>query len=99
MCVRDLAARCARGLRLFRALENRGRRESRVRAAPAVSGASCTRKCAHEHTGPAEASRLSLREGFTISFELYPVTGFVASIACESIHKLDATTVPSCPHD
>ena len=34
----------------------RGRRESRVRAAPAVSCAKCTRKNAHEHTGPAEAS-------------------------------------------
>ena len=34
----------------------RGRRECRVRAAPAVSCASCTRKCAHEHTGSAEAS-------------------------------------------
>ena len=34
----------------------RGRRESRVRAAPAVSCANCTRKNAHEHTGPAEAS-------------------------------------------
>src|ERR1700688_4938100 len=39
MCVRDLAARCARGLRSSTALENRGRRESRVRAAPAVSRA------------------------------------------------------------
>ena len=29
----------------------RGRRESRVRAAPAVSCAKCTRKNAHEHTG------------------------------------------------
>ena len=34
----------------------RGRRECRVRAAPAVSCARCTRKCAHEHTGSAEAS-------------------------------------------
>ena len=34
----------------------RRRRESRVRAAPAVSCANCTSKNAHEHTGPAEAS-------------------------------------------
>ena len=44
---------------------NRGRRESRVHAAPAVSRAMCTRKCAHEHTGLAETSRPSLRDGFT----------------------------------
>jgi hypothetical protein len=42
----------------------RGRRESRVRAAPAVSRAKGTRKCAHEHTGSAEAIRPSLRNGF-----------------------------------
>jgi len=36
-------------------LENRGRREDRVRAAPAVSCAMCTKEHAHEHTGPAES--------------------------------------------
>jgi hypothetical protein len=36
-----------------------------VRAAPAVSCAMCTKRCAHEHTGPAENTRLSLRNGFT----------------------------------
>jgi hypothetical protein len=44
--------------------EERGRRESRMRAAPAVSCATFTKKHAHEHTGPAEAIRLSLRSGF-----------------------------------
>src|SRR4051794_11031691 len=44
---------------------NRGRREDRMRAAPAVSCASRTTKCAHEHTGPAENTRPSLRNGFT----------------------------------
>jgi hypothetical protein len=43
----------------------RGRRESRVRAAPAVSCAVCTKEIAHEHTGPAENTRPSLRNGFT----------------------------------
>ena len=42
----------------------RGRREDRVRAAPAVSCAMCTRN-AHEHTGSAETLRPSLRNGFT----------------------------------
>ena len=46
-------------------LRNRGRREDRVRAAPAVSCAMCTEKCAHEHTGPAESIRPSLRNGLT----------------------------------
>ncbi len=36
--------------------KRRGRRESRARAAPAVSCAKCTQKSAHEHTGSAEAS-------------------------------------------
>src|ERR1700744_3277639 len=44
----------------------RGRREDRVRAAPAVSCAIMhQRKCAHEHTGSAETLRPSLRNGFT----------------------------------
>src|SRR5438270_7500971 len=46
--------------------KDRGRRESRVRAAPAVSCAMCTKKCAHEHTGPAESIRPSLRNGLTV---------------------------------
>ncbi len=41
-----------------------GRREDRVRAAPAIPCAMCTR-CAHEHTGPAESIRPSLRNGLT----------------------------------
>jgi hypothetical protein len=47
------------------ALENRGRREDRVRAAPAVSRAKLCIKHAHEHTGLAESLRPSLRNGFT----------------------------------
>jgi hypothetical protein len=38
--------------------KDRGRREDRVRAAPAVSCAMCIRNAAHEHTGLAEASGL-----------------------------------------
>src|SRR5438105_15810742 len=52
----------------------RGRREDRVRAAPAVSCAMCTRKCAHEHTGPAESIRPSLRNGLTAYAALSPET-------------------------
>src|SRR5258705_5607238 len=47
------------------ALEIRGRREDRVRAAPAVSRAISIKKCAHEHTGQRRTLRPSLRNGFT----------------------------------
>jgi hypothetical protein len=70
--LRDLAARCARSFADRFALQTRGRREDRVRAAPAVSCASCTEKCAHEHTGSAESIRPSLRNGFTAYFVLSP---------------------------
>jgi hypothetical protein len=54
--------------------ENRGRRESRVRAAPAVSRAICAQEHAHEHTGSAESIRPSLRNGFTAYSALSPAT-------------------------
>src|SRR5437588_12495070 len=42
----------------------------------------CTRqKAAHEHTGPAGASRPSLRNGFTAYFMLSPVNGSFATVA------------------
>ena len=50
----------------------RGRREDRVRAAPAISCAKADSKNAHEHTGSAEAVRPSLRTGFTTYFVLTP---------------------------
>ena len=55
-------------------LENRGSREDRVLAAPEVSCARCTEKCAHEHTGSAETLRPSLRNGFTAYNALFPAT-------------------------
>jgi hypothetical protein len=55
-------------------VKRRGRREDRVRAAPAVSCAMCTKKCAHEHTGSAESIRPSLRNGFTAYGALFPAT-------------------------
>src|SRR4249920_2735610 len=52
-------------------------------------GARCTRglvcnvheKCAHEHTGPAESIRPSLRNGFTAYSVLSPENGSFASVA------------------
>ncbi len=52
----------------------RGSRECRMRAAPAVSRAKGGGKCAHEHTGSAEAIRHSLRNGFTTYAALSPAT-------------------------
>src|ERR1700712_1940202 len=76
--LRDLAAGRTRGLPSIPAL--------RIQRARGKPGARCTRglacinaqKGAHEHTGSAEASRLSLRDGFTAYFVLSPVTGFLA---------------------
>ena len=48
------------------ALKKRGRREDRVRAAPAVPCAKVANKNAHEHTGSAEAIRPSLRDGLRL---------------------------------
>src|SRR6266404_3077911 len=58
ICFRDLAAQFARGLHLLCPPRNRGRREDRVLAAPAVSRAICANKSAHEHTGQREHSGL-----------------------------------------
>jgi hypothetical protein len=54
--------------------KRRGRREGRMRAAPAVSRAMCTKEHAHEHTGSAENIRPSLRNGFTAYSVLSPAT-------------------------
>jgi hypothetical protein len=98
-CVHVLAAQFARAVQIFSAHKNRGRRESRVRAAPAVSRAKCANKNAHEHTGSAEAIRPSLRNGFTTYTALSPVTG----LSChrrlaEDSARLDAGVGASGPH-
>ena len=81
--------------------EIRGRREDRVHAAPAVSCAFAHKERAHEHTGPAESIRPSLRSGFTAYFVLSPVNGSFATVAPEKRvpQELDASTAASGPHD
>src|SRR5439155_18160086 len=79
----------------FRPLRHRGRREDRVRAAPAVSCAICAKECAHEHTGSAETLRPSLRNGFTAYIVLSPVTGFLATVAPEKRLLLTSLTPAS----
>ena len=91
---------CARFANKLPALDNRGRREDRVRAAPAVSCAICASKSAHEHTGPAGASRPSLRSGFTACFVLSPVNGSIATVVGGiSPAQLSASTAAPGPHD
>src|SRR5438067_12537736 len=65
----------ARALRIRWPSRTRGRRESRVPTAPAVSCAKLHIVGAHEHTGSAETARPSPRNGFTAYFELSPVSG------------------------
>src|ERR1700682_1373766 len=69
-----------------------------MRAAPAVSCAMCTKRCAHEHTGSAEAIRHSLRNGFTAYSVLSPVIGFLATVISGTYRQLDASTEASGPH-
>src|ERR1700743_1062880 len=80
----------------------RGRREDRVRAAPAVSCANAHKRNAHEHTGSAEAVRPSLRNGFTVSFVLSPVIGLSCHRRPQEAlapQELDASVEASGPHD
>src|SRR5688572_30390818 len=77
----------------------RGRRECRVRAAPAVS---CAKSCAigaHEHTGQRRTLRHPLRNGFTAYFELSPVSGLVVTVTHGLLRKLSASIAAPGPHD
>jgi hypothetical protein len=61
----------------------------------------CFKEHAHEHTGSAEAFRLSPRNGFTAYFALSPATGFLATLRPEKLASqgLDANVGASGPHD
>jgi hypothetical protein len=97
---RDLATHGARALHLrLRLLPNRGRREDRVRAAPAVSRAFAHRKCAREHTGSAGTLRPSLRSGFTAYSALSPVNGLDVTVTRGLLHGLGASIAAPGPHD
>ena len=99
IAARSRGVDCARGLKNFPPSENGGRREDRVRAAPAVSCANCTKKCAHEHTGSAETLRPSLRNGFTAYIALSPANGFLATVAPEKRLLLTSLTPASGRQD
>src|SRR5258708_16207937 len=73
-------------------LESRGRRESRVRAAPAVSRAKCNIEDAHDHTGSAEAIRPSLHDGLRLtSCSPRRPGSFATVIRGSDFHELDTS--------
>jgi hypothetical protein len=97
----------ARGIHLFHALSNQ-----RAQGKP---DARCTRglvcklckKHAHEHTGPAEAIRLSLRSGFTAYHALSPairpgivtvIGGALTADLTPALRRQDHTLLPSASH-
>ena len=100
-CIRIPAARSVRVLHPFRPHSmSRGRREDRVRAAPAVSCAKCTTKSAHEHTGSAENTRPSLRDGLQLITCSSRRTAFLppSSPGSFASRKLDTSTAVPEPH-
>src|SRR5882757_2068477 len=83
------------------ALENRGRGEDRVRAAPAVSRARCIKECctrAYRFSGEHPAFPAQWLYGL---YDFVLVTGFLATIASFSFRfrQLDASTGASDPND
>jgi len=96
--LRDLAARCARALRRSPSSERRGRRESRVRAAPAVSCAEVEKKRTRAYRSSGGNPAFPAR-WFTAYSALSSVTG----LSCHRrqrnrFHQLDASVGASGPH-
>src|ERR1044072_7681838 len=106
---RLLAAHFARGFASsFAPLRNRGRREDRVLAAPAVSSAICANKTAHEHTGQREHSGLpcamalrltSCSSRRTALFPPAPREPSLNPMGPIRTRKLSASTAAPEPHD
>ena len=53
----------------------------------------------HSHHGHTGFTRHSPRNGFTVSFVLFPVTSLFDTVACASYRRLDASIGASEPHD
>src|SRR5215212_157460 len=92
---------CPRFASSFALLENIGRREDRVLAAPAVSRAICAKQNCTRAYRAARTLRPSLRNGFTAYFVLSPENGSFASAATQEINpaQLSASTAAPEPHD
>jgi hypothetical protein len=72
-CPRILAACfCARVSFISRPLQSEGAGKAGCTLHPRSRVQNCAKKHAHEHTGPAEAIRLSLRNGFNAYFRALP---------------------------
>jgi hypothetical protein len=87
---RNPAAHCARGLHEHCPMKIRGRKECRMRAAPAVSCAKMHKENAHEHTGSAEAIRHSLRNGFTA----YAALSSATNSSCHRRRRIEWRSKP-----
>jgi hypothetical protein len=85
----------------FASLENRGRRECRVRAAPAVS---CAKNCtvgAHEHTGERKHSDIPCATALRLTSCSPRWSGLVVTVTPEKLasHELNASIAAPGPHD
>ena len=91
----------ARALHLVVPLLRRGRRECRVRAAPAVS---CAKNCtvgAHEHTGERKHSDIPCATALRLTSCSPRWSGLVVTVIPEkrASQELDASIAASGPHD
>ena len=102
ICVRDLATQFASKLCISLSLSlKRGRRECRVRAAPAVS---CAKNCtvgAHEHTGERKHSDIPCATALRLTSCSPRWSGLVVTVTPEKLasHELDASIAAPGPHD
>src|SRR5438128_12636901 len=85
----------------FTLLDNRGHREDRVLAAPAVSRAICANKAAHEHTGQREHSGLPCAMALRLTSCSPRRTALLPPSPARSFASpgLNASTAAPEPHD
>src|SRR4026207_1917573 len=101
MTLRSRDMICPRFASSFALLENRGRREDRVLAAPAVPRAICANKTAHEHTGQREHSGLPCAMALRLTSRSSPSTALLPPSPRRKITpaQLNASTAAPEPHD
>src|SRR5205823_1163204 len=100
--LRDPATRfCARVLLVCLPLLKRGRRECRVRAAPAVSCAENVHFGAHEHTGQRKHSDIPCATALRLTSCSPRWSGLVVTVTPEKLasHGLSASIAAPGPHD
>src|SRR5216117_538103 len=85
----------------FASLENRGRRECRVRAAPAVSCAKNVHYGAHEHTGQRKHSDIPCAMALRLISRSSRWSGLVVTVTPEKLasRELSASVAAPGPHD